>query len=445
MELNAYDLLILHLNVNRKVGNEVTNHNYLIENKVPVKNHLKNLIDKKILVLKSDYDNSLPLLKVPELKEILRNNNLKVGGKKQELIERIKTNIPIQNVELDKVYVATSKGKELIKETEYILHFYNSHLISLASAHNIANKNINSEDKIETIYLSLIKRSLNSSNEQYNLTSILHFLIRYYKKIDKDETQIRQFINLLVYLEMYRDLEHLSLRFRFGETVNDISDSFYINSDNLEYYENQLLIKKTNEQTLKTLFYKDILLFINADQNLCEEFFNIIVSKVYNNPLSEDDIICISEYLNEYKDSLKGKYNFSDIEVNVTSDNSLSNSNISEPNNAPLPEPKVNTKSQEPLKKQEQAKPQIQSNKQESHNNSNSFSNSQSKDNSLNKNNKKLGIGCLWIFVAMGFLGGCTSLLEGKTDNVFMDVILLIILLLVNLYCFNFFIKRNRK
>lgn len=447
MDLNAYDLLILHLNVNRKVGNEVTHHNYIIENKIPVSKHLQNLIDKDILVLKSDYNNSLPLLKIPELKEILRNNNLKVGGKKQELIERIKTNVPIQKVQLDEVYVATAKGKELIKETEYILHFYNSHLISLASAHNIANKNINSEDKIETIYQSLIKKSLNSSNEQYNLISILHSLIRYYKKIDKDETQIRQFVNFLVYLELSKDLEHLSLRFKLGETVNDISGSFYINSDNLEYYENQLLIKKEKKQTLKTLFYKDIILFINADQNLCEEFFYIILSKVYNKPLSEDNTIYIREYLNEHKDSLKGKYNFSDIEVNVTSDNSLSNSNISGPNYPTSPDPKVTTKSksQKPLKKQEQVKPQIQSNKQESLNNSNSFSNSQSKDNSLNKKNKKVGIGCLWVFVAMVFLGGCTSLLEGKTDNIFMDVILLIILLLINLYCFIFFIKNKGK
>ncbi|WP_440857825.1 SAP domain-containing protein [Staphylococcus shinii] len=284
MDLNAYDLLILHLNVNRKVGNEVTHHNYIIENKIPVSKHLQNLIDKDILVLKSDYNNSLPLLKIPELKEILRNNNLKVGGKKQELIERIKTNVPIQKVQLDEVYVATSKGKELIKETEYILHFYNSHLISLASAHNIANKNINSEDKIETIYQSLIKKSLNSSNEQYNLISILHSLIRYYKKIDKDETQIRQFVNFLVYLELSRDLEHLSLLFKFGETVNDISGSFYINSDNLEYYENQLLIKKEKKQTLKTLFYKDIILFINADQNLCEEFFISFYQRCIINP-----------------------------------------------------------------------------------------------------------------------------------------------------------------
>ncbi len=168
---------------------------------------------------------------------------------------------------------------------------------------------------------------------------------------------------------------------------------------------------------------------------------------MYNKPLSEDNTIYIREYLNEHRDSLKGKYNFSDIEVNVTSDNSLSNSNISGPNYPTSPDPKVTTKSksQKPLKKQEQVKPQIQSNKQESHNNFNSFSNSQSKDNSLNKKNKKVGIGCLWVFVAMFFLGGCTSLLEGKTDNIFMDVILLIILLLINLYCFIFFIKNKGK
>ncbi|MCD8851670.1 SAP domain-containing protein [Staphylococcus pseudoxylosus] len=380
MELNAYDLLILHLNVNRKVGNEVTNHNYLIENKISVKNHLKNLIDNKILVLKSDYDNSLPLLKVTELKKILRNNNLKVGGKKQELIERIKENIPIEDVELDEVYVATSSGKELLKETDYILHFYNSHLISLASAHNIANQNINSEDKIETIYLTLIKHN-NTKTNQYNLTSILNSLINYYKKIGKDENYIRQYINLYFYLEFYRDLELQGYWFEYEEDKN-IFDYFYISSDYLEYYENQLLIKNVNEQTLKTLFYKDITLFVDANKNLCEDFFNIIISKVHNIPLSIEDFPYINKYLDEQANTKPEKYNFRGIEARVTRNNSISNSSIRKTPNSS--ESKVTTKSQEP------------------HNNSNSFTLSQSKNN----NNNKMGLGCLWILIALSFFVG---------------------------------------
>ena len=50
-----------------------------------------------------------PYLKVPELKDILKEYKLKLGGNKPELIERVKTNIDENAIELPQVYVP-SKG-----------------------------------------------------------------------------------------------------------------------------------------------------------------------------------------------------------------------------------------------------------------------------------------------------------------------------------------------
>ncbi|HFV7236370.1 TPA: SAP domain-containing protein, partial [Staphylococcus aureus] len=137
-DLNANDILILHLNKNREVGKEVKNHFYLLENQINVDEILNKLINLDYLDIKSNFDVSLFYLKVPELKEILREYKLKLSGNKPELIERIKTNIDENAIKLPQVYVPTSKGNKIIGETEYILHFYNSPIISLGSAHKMA-------------------------------------------------------------------------------------------------------------------------------------------------------------------------------------------------------------------------------------------------------------------------------------------------------------------
>lgn len=112
----------------------------MLENQINVDEILNKLINLDYLDIKSNFDVSLFYLKVPELKEILREYKLKLSGNKPELIERIKTNIDENAIKLPQVYVPTSKGNKIIGETEYILHFYNSPIISLGSAHKMAKK-----------------------------------------------------------------------------------------------------------------------------------------------------------------------------------------------------------------------------------------------------------------------------------------------------------------
>src|SRR5699024_11421918 len=68
---------------------------------------------------------SLPALKVNELKSILRDNDLKVSGVKKELIQRIQTKLSDKHISkyIDETkLVLTTKGKKVIDKYYYIPH-----------------------------------------------------------------------------------------------------------------------------------------------------------------------------------------------------------------------------------------------------------------------------------------------------------------------------------
>lgn len=90
---------------------------------------LESLRERGFLSL-SSYTDSLHLYKVDELKTVLRAKGLKVSGKKQELINRL-----IQSLSEDELielfprraYIVTKKGKNAIKDDEYILYAHTHH------------------------------------------------------------------------------------------------------------------------------------------------------------------------------------------------------------------------------------------------------------------------------------------------------------------------------
>lgn len=74
---------------------------------------------KENYMRESDAQESLSTLKVPELKEILREHSLPVSGRKKELIERIADNISTDNYPPKRpFYVITASGKEIIERNE---------------------------------------------------------------------------------------------------------------------------------------------------------------------------------------------------------------------------------------------------------------------------------------------------------------------------------------
>ena len=64
--------------------------------------------------------NSLKHFKVDQLKQILTSNGLSDKGKKDELIQRIVSNVNLDTLPLDKVYIPSEKGIEYLNKYDYL-------------------------------------------------------------------------------------------------------------------------------------------------------------------------------------------------------------------------------------------------------------------------------------------------------------------------------------
>ncbi|MFC7321063.1 thermonuclease family protein [Halobacillus campisalis] len=88
----------------------------------------ENLIKENYLEQATIYE-SLPHFKVAELKEILKHHNLKVSGKKAVLVDRIKEEIPLADLQhhiVDTTLKLTSKGEDVFKKYYYIIPSHKS-------------------------------------------------------------------------------------------------------------------------------------------------------------------------------------------------------------------------------------------------------------------------------------------------------------------------------
>ncbi len=118
---------------------------------------LKESIENEDLKYADNYE-KLELLKISDLKNILKFYNLKVSGKKDELIERIKENISIYNLEKilpkEKAIVLTEKTKILLKE-------YQSNMNREKEKREIETLNL--------IYKTFNKEIVDSNLEKYKI------------------------------------------------------------------------------------------------------------------------------------------------------------------------------------------------------------------------------------------------------------------------------------
>lgn len=76
MKLNVQDLLVLHENVNRKIGNERFNNFYLSKNNVDILSSLNKIIEEQILIKNSSLEVTLHKLTKKDLKTILKNGGV---------------------------------------------------------------------------------------------------------------------------------------------------------------------------------------------------------------------------------------------------------------------------------------------------------------------------------------------------------------------------------
>lgn len=313
MNLNVQDLLVLHENVNRKIGDEIFNNFYLTEYNVDVLASLNKMIEEQILIKNNSLEVTLNKLTKKELKEILKSGELIIGGNKKELINRILDNLDHIDTEylvLSSVYTATEKGEKLLKESKYVVHFdrgYNN--ISLAQAHEIATNYIGdtNEDKVIEIYKFEINRIYKSTPIDNQLKSLYTYLADYFKRYKSDNDSARMYYNLAYYIQIKIVLEDMR---RPVSLVYDAYGKFSVDyfKRNLEpshfretVYEQLILIEGLSNKNIYELFIQDVSNYYDLF-DLDEEIFKYVIDYLIVYIKKEDGKDTFSKILNVIKD-----------------------------------------------------------------------------------------------------------------------------------------------
>jgi tetratricopeptide (TPR) repeat protein len=128
--------------------------------------------DTDVLLKKALVNNHLtksePLIKVKnakvtEIKKILKKHNLKVSGRKNELIERIITNLTDEEINADfptSYYVLTDEGRNIVRKNEHIIYYHKAkylRIIPLEKYHDSLKENEDPNLKYQ-IALELLER-----------------------------------------------------------------------------------------------------------------------------------------------------------------------------------------------------------------------------------------------------------------------------------------------
>ncbi|HFL3604748.1 TPA: SAP domain-containing protein [Clostridioides difficile] len=259
----------------------------------------------------SNYIEDLTKLKVYELKEILKSNNIKSTGKKAELIEKIEKEISCEDLSnffssSNKYYALTDKGKELLK-----------------NVHKSVTKNIDLEDQcLELIYADkyeeaydLICKYESSKNIQRGINinwgnhKITPAQIKSYKTIKELDINLKDILldNIVkssyILCDMLGNNAKTSILVRclVEEKIDNIEINNAINSINDVIYNHSTIIYSETDSSNKKLHYMDI---VKNNKSIPFEINN----KSYNFKINENEIyffniLKIKMYENELKNN----------------------------------------------------------------------------------------------------------------------------------------------
>lgn len=154
--------------------------------------------------------------KVSDLKEILKEHNLKVSGKKDELIERLGENLTDEELKKhfkSKTYQISEKGLEFLSENSYILYIYNNSDISRvfypSEIGKIFEERQYSEDEIHEIILKYLKRIFDEK-----LTQELWVDFRIYAnaiaEVLEDKNELKDALNMRLKVFLF-DINNFSI------------------------------------------------------------------------------------------------------------------------------------------------------------------------------------------------------------------------------------------
>lgn len=183
--LTALELLVMHLINNKSKGTVLNQLVWPIIYPIDPMTILKKLIEDGIIIENSDLNLTLAKLKNPELKKLLKLNELKVTGNKSELVSRlIENDADLSNLYLPNVYTINNEYISIYKETDFLMEFIHGIDVSIEDAYRyyLAHPGITDFELKVGIYSDRMKYWLKSDKEKsiYEIKSLCYKLSELY-------------------------------------------------------------------------------------------------------------------------------------------------------------------------------------------------------------------------------------------------------------------------
>jgi len=158
-------------------------------------------------IIKSDFKYNMQKTTNAELKDVLKQYNLKVSGAKKELIERLLNNVDKKELKIifdQSYYRVTESGKKIIENNEHLIYFHKSSpgAISIVNYHKKFLKNDNL-DKYE-VAIELLKERKRIDRERNDWSKLRGKIISLANLYEQKNDNIKA-------LEAYLKASHLNL------------------------------------------------------------------------------------------------------------------------------------------------------------------------------------------------------------------------------------------
>lgn len=306
--LNGVDVLGLHYlngqSENYKLDQQFWKYTYSTSSD----RIIQTLIDNDFIALRPNVRQSLSNLTVAQLKEILRENDLKVSGNKPDLIKRIVEELPEEELadKLEKVWTPTDKGKKLIEETDFIKLVHNkiNHLVSINDIYQLYLDNPSLDSKDILIKALENKIRFRGNTEDYiNIPYALFELSKVCNEYEDFEGQYDYLVRALVSNFLYQQgrytpthimmsygyfFSHYQIQMMF---IKDLKNLIYSNEsyrkrlkDKVEkYYDPQTIEHFTPED-----IYQILIAYMNEDEGQVTTLYQNIYRRNGGENFSDD-------------------------------------------------------------------------------------------------------------------------------------------------------------
>lgn len=319
--MNALEVLYMQL-VNNKEARKINNYGMWRDVYSTDPNDILNsLLKKKVIFEDTRKETLYSQLKVSELKELLRQNSLKLSGRKSELIERLIDNnvdVGTENYLISPIYAISDEYLELANKTEFILFFHNRYFIDIFDAYDyyLKHQELSNHDLIINIMNMNIKKAL-SSNEYIEAMRMHSDLAKYFA--DRNDAPSAQYhIHNQQMLNLINDYERMLDYSSYGIVVDSESDSylFHISDWVLLQYKSILKTRQMSEKSLtnEILNSTDHLPFKREIRKL---FANFIIESIYNDSDSKKKLMFNIKNSTEFKKSESNAELATKIESNI--------------------------------------------------------------------------------------------------------------------------------